>query len=166
MKTNSYFLLLGLFLFVVLSGCSSSKLTKEEQVANEMKLRNAIEARSFVIEVDRMLPMSGSSRTLTSSYSLTIDGEKVKSYLPYFGRAYSIPYGGGEGLIFQSTITDYQHTFDKKGVANIEFRTKTNEDLYTYRVQIFVNGSSSIQVSSNNRQAISFSGKALATVKD
>ena len=63
-------------------------------------------------------------------------------------------------MIFESTITDYQQTFDNKGKANIEFKTKTNEDLCTYQIQIFVNGSSTINVISNNRQSISFSGKA------
>ena len=161
MKFKSYLVWLGLFLSVMMSGCTASKqATNEEKVANEIKLRNAIEARSFIVEVDKAMPMSGSMRTLTSPYSLTINGEEIKSHLPYFGRAYTVPYGGGEGLIFESTITDYQLTFDKKNMANIEFKTKTNEDLYTYRIQIFTNGSSSIHVSSNNRQPISFSGKA------
>jgi hypothetical protein len=47
-------------------------------------------------------------------------------------------------------------------MAEITFKTRTKEDLFTYRVQIFVNGSASVHVSSNNRQPISFSGKAVA----
>ena len=163
MKLKSYFVWLGLFLSVVMSGCTASKqVTKEEKIANEIKLRNAIEARSFIVEVNKAIPMSGSARTLTSTYSLTVNGDEVKSYLPYFGRAYSVPYGGGEGLIFESTITDYQITFNKKGMAEITFKTRTKEDLFTYRVQIFMNGSASVHVSSNNRQPISFNGKAVA----
>jgi hypothetical protein len=135
-------------------------LTKEEKVENEAKLREAIENRTFIVEVDRALPSSGSARTLTSPYSLTINGDEVKSHLPFFGRAYSVPYGGGDGLIFESSITDYQLTFDKKGMATIVFKTKTKEDQFTYLIHIFTNGSSTIQVSSNNRQPISFNGKS------
>jgi hypothetical protein len=161
MKVTNYFVLLGLVLAVLLSGCSASKgLTTEEKIAGEATLREAIENRTFTVEVDRAMPMSGSSRMLTSLYSLEINGDEVKSHLPYFGRAYSVPYGGGDGLIFESTVTDYQSTFDKKGKAVIEFNTKSKEDNCVFRIHIFANGSSSVNVSSTNRQSISFSGKA------
>lgn len=161
MKRVNYFVWMALVLSVIMSGCSATKgLTKEEKAANEAQLRAAIENRTFVVDVDRALPMSGSSRMLTSPYTLTINGDTVKSYLPYFGRAYSVPYGGGEGLIFDSVVTDYQSSFDKKGKATIEFKTKSKEDQFVYRIYIFPNASASIDVSSVNRQQISFQGKA------
>jgi hypothetical protein len=161
MKLKYCFVWVGLFLAVILSGCSASKgLTKEEKAAKEAELRKAIENRTFIVEVDRALPMSGQSRMLTSPYSLEINGDKVKSYLPYFGRAYSVPYGGGEGLIFESVVTDYQSTVDKKGKTIIEFKTKSKEDRLEYRVHISSSGSASIDVTSENRQPISFHGKA------
>jgi hypothetical protein len=142
-------------------GCSSSKsLTKEEKTAKEAVLRKAVENREFVVDVDRMLPMSGRSQTLTSPYSLEINGDQVKSYLPYFGRAYSVPYGGGDGLNFESPVTDYKSSFDSKGKATIEFQTKTKEDQYSFRLEIFSNGSASINVTSVNRQGVSFQGTA------
>ncbi len=160
MKVKYYFVLMGIFLSAIISGCSSSKALTAEEAAQEAALRKAIENRELVVDVDRMLPMSGPSRSLTSSYSLEINGDKVNSNLPYFGRAYSVPYGGGDGLVFESTITDYQSSFDNKGKATIEFKTKTDEDQFIYRVEIFSNGSSSINVTSENRQSISFSGTA------
>ncbi|MDR2913597.1 MAG: DUF4251 domain-containing protein [Tannerella sp.] len=39
---------------------------------------------------------------------------------------------------------------------------KTDEDQFVYRIDIFSNGSSSINVTSENRQSISFSGTASA----
>ena len=161
MRTKKIFLLTGIVLSIIMTGCSSVRgLTKEEKVAKEASLRDAIENRAYTIEVDRMIPMSGSSRTLTSLYSLEINDDKVKSHLPYFGRAYSVPYGGGQGLIFDSMITDYKSSFDSKGKAVIEFKTSTKEDQFVYNVEIFTNGSTSINVKSNNRQQISFHGKA------
>jgi len=151
----------ALVLSIILTGCSASKgLTKEEKATKEAELREAIENRAFVVEVDRALPTGAESRMLTSPYSLTIRGDTVKSYLPFFGRAYSVPYGGGDGLIFNSTITDYQSSFDKKGKALIEFKTRSKEDALVYRIQIFLSGSASIDVTSINRQSISFHGKA------
>ena len=161
MKYVSCFVWMVMSLSVIMFGCSSSKgLKKEEKLAREAALREAIENRSFVVEVDKALPMGGSSRMLTSPYSLTIKGDTVRSYLPYFGRAYSVPYGGGEGLIFNSTITDYKSSFEKNDKSIIEFKTRSKEDHLTYRVIIFMNGSASIDVISGNRQPISFNGKA------
>lgn len=154
-----YVVVAGLVLSIFMLGCSSSRsLTKEEKAAKEVVLRKAIENRGFVVDVDRMLPMSGRSRTLTSPYSLEINGEQVKSHLPYFGRAYSVPYGGGDGLNFEATVTDYTSSFDSKGKASVAFQAKTKEDQYSFRLEIFPNGSTSIQVTSVNRQGISFQG--------
>ena len=161
MRVKNYFTWAVLLLSLIITGCSTSKgLTKEEKIAIETALREAIENRTFVVEVNQALPMGGNMRILTSPYSLTVNGDEVKSHLPFFGRAYNAPYGGGEGLIFESTITDYQLSFDKKGKALIEFKTKSKEDQLAYRVNIFTNGSASIDVTSVNRQSISFAGKA------
>ena len=161
MKIKKFFICLGLILIITVSGCSLTKgLTKEEKAANETKLLEAIENRMFIVEVDRAIPMSGDSRMLTSPYSLEINGEKVKSYLPYFGRAYSVPYGGGEGLIFDADITDYKSSVEKKGTTVVEFKTKSKEDQPVYCVHISSSGAASIDVTSINRQPISFHGKA------
>jgi len=161
MKKKCSFVCTGFILFVIMSGCVASKdLQKEEKAADEAALRAAIEKRMYVVEVDKALPMSGSMRMLTSPYSLEVNGEEVKSYLPFFGRAYSVPYGGGDGLVFDFVISDYQLSFEKKGKALIEFKTKSKEDRLVYRIHIFPSGSASIDVTSGNRQQISFNGKA------
>ncbi|MDR0796187.1 MAG: DUF4251 domain-containing protein [Tannerella sp.] len=159
MKTNLVWT--GLLMIIFLSGCVASKgAAMEEKAAKEAALREAIDNRTFIVSVNKALPMGGSSRNLTSPYTLEINGEKVKSHLPYFGRAYTVPYGGGDGLIFDSDITDYQMSFDRRGKALIEFKTKSKEDQFVYRIHIFPNGTASIDVNSVNRQPISFSGTA------
>ena len=154
------FIVTSLLLSILLSGCSSMKgLTTEDKNAKEVALREAIEKREFIINVDRMNPTGGRSRALTTSYSLEVNGEDVKSHLPFAGRAYNIPYGGGEGLIFNSKISEYVSTIDAKGKTVIEFRTRTKEDQFVYRIEIYPNGSASVHVRPNNRQAISFNGR-------
>lgn len=61
-----------------------------------------------------MQPMKGRSRALTSDYSIEIRNDSVFSYLPYFGVAYNVPYGGGKGLIFNAPITGYRKESLKK----------------------------------------------------
>jgi hypothetical protein len=158
-----YLLVAGLILTIALPGCSSSKSPAQEaRAAQEAALRQAIENRTFYLDVSRMIPMRGSTRALTPSYSVEIKKDQIKSNLPYFGRAYSIPYGGGDGLIFDAPISDYKVSRGKKKSTVIEVKTETVEDNYTYRIEIYPNGSAWISVSMQNRQAISFSGIASA----
>ena len=110
-----------------------------------------IENGRFTIKVDRALPMGGRTVNLTTPYSLEMRGDSAISYLPYFGRAYSLPYGGGDGMRFEESITDYQSTFDKKGTARIKFVARTKEDTSVSICKYFQNGSAII---SRNRRLI------------
>ena len=111
------------------------------------------------LNVNRALPARGRSVTLTSPYSVEIRNDSVISYLPYYGRAYSIPYGGGEGLNFKAPLTDYKLEWDKKETAKIKFSARSEEDKFDFIIDVFSNGSSSIFVNMQNRQSISFQGE-------
>lgn len=87
-------------------------------------------------------------------------------YLPYFGRAYSLPYGGGDGMRFEESITDYQSTFDKKGTARIKFVARTKEDTFRFDMQVFSNGSAIISVTPTNRQNITYQGELAPKKED
>jgi len=157
MKANKIlFIVFMIFLMYTIASCSSPNAIANSEQAQIIKER--IDHRKYTINVDRMLPMSGQSRQLTSNYSLTIKSDTVLSHLPYFGQAYSVPYGGGKGLIFEAPITVYTLSYDRKGMANISFQTRSEDDVYRFNVQIFNNGSSTIQITPNNRQSISFYG--------
>ena len=153
------FSLLAVMMMVVTLGfascASSNAVSKRERV---QAVRKQIEDRQYTIEVNRALPMGGRARELTPTYALSIKGDTINSYLPYFGVAYSVPYGGGEGLIFEATITDYTVNFDAKGTANITVRTRSKEDSFVYQINIFENGSTTIYVTPTNRQAITYHG--------
>ena len=159
MKNVRLFWLLGIVL--LLAGQSlyaQSKKEKREQKANDVK--------RFTIDVNRAIPMGGRSLNLTSPYSLEMRGDSVISYLPYFGRAYSAPYGGGDGLRFEESITDYQCSFNKKGTAQIQFRTRSDDDTFAFSVQVFSNGSATINVTPVNKQNITFYGELAPKKKE
>lgn len=165
MKNVRLFWLLGIVL--LLAGQSlyaQSKKEKREQKANDVK--ELIDSKRFTIDVNRAIPMGGRSLNLTSPYSLEMRGDSVISYLPYFGRAYSAPYGGGDGLRFEKSITDYQTSFNKKGTAQIQFRAQTDDDTYTFNVQVFSNGSATINVTPVNKQNITFYGELAPKKKE
>ena len=155
-KKQIFMLLLALLVGIPTLSAQSKKEKKEQKKAAVKKL---IESENYKIDVNTAMPMRGRSIPLTSSYSLEIRNDSVISYLPYYGRAYSIPYGGGDGLNFKTVLKEYSMKMDKKGNAVIEFIARNPEDRYEYRVKVFPNGSASIDVNMQNRQSISFQGE-------
>jgi len=144
------------FLTVAAFSCGS---TRQLTVDQQYQLKEAIGNRDFKVDVNRAYPLSGRSINLTSPYALTVKGDSIKSYLPYFGRAYSIPYGGGEGLNFEGKINNYTVESGKKNATVITMDITSSDDRINYVVQIYPNGVASIYVTPQNRQAISFDGE-------
>lgn len=164
MKTSKVIYICVIFLFTTLPVIAQSRQEKKEQ--KELAIREAIDSNHYKINVDRMLPMRGNGKLLTSDYSVEIRNDSVFSYLPYFGVAYSVPYGGGKGLIFNEPLTEYSAEYHKKGKVKVNFKVRNDEDSYTYNMTIYPNGSTSIQVQSINRQPISFQGNMEIKEKD
>lgn len=156
MKTSKLIYLCAVCLITILPAAAQNRQEKKEKI--EREVREAVDSNHYKINVDRMFPMRGSSKLLTSNYSVEIRNDSVFSYLPYFGVAYSIPYGGGKGLVFNAPLSEYKAEYHKKGKVKVDFKVRNEEDSYTYNLTIFPNGSTSIQVHSTNRQPISFQG--------
>ena len=158
MKTKKQILMLLLALLVGFPTLSAqSKKEKKEQKKEAVK--KLIASENYKIDVQTALPMRGRSIPLTSPYSLEIRNDSVISYLPYFGRAYSIPYGGGDGLNFRAPLKEYSMEMDKKGNAVIKCIARNPEDRFEFRAKVYSNGSTSIDVNMQNRQSISFQGE-------
>jgi len=144
---------------VISVSCAANKQVSAEQ---EQAVQRAIAAKDFEIEASTAIPMRGRSVPLTSFYSLAVKGDSVYSNLPYFGQAYNIPYGGGSGLIFDSTVKNYNVASGKRGANIITFQAQSPDGKVEYTVEIQSEGSASILVNSQNRQAIRFDGKLVA----
>ena len=165
MKNIRLLFFMGIVLF--LGGQSLYSQTKKERKEQKAKeIKEMIDEQRFTIDVDRALPMGGRTVNLTTPYSFEMRGDSAISYLPYFGRAYSLPYGGGDGLRFEESITDYQSTFEKKGTARIKFVTRTKDDTFRFDVQVFSNGSAIISVTPTNRQSITYQGEVAPKKKE
>jgi hypothetical protein len=135
------------------------KVTKEEYALwTAQKVREGIENRQFVISMKSMHPFRGASRHLTGDYSLELYGDSVVSYLPYFGEVRMVPYGGGKGLNFIGRITAYEAYQVKAGLYRVIMGVYNDEEEYRYILEVFENGSSTLDVTSYNRDPISFMG--------
>lgn len=122
-------------------------------------MTKALEARDYKIAVNRMYPMKGSSRSVSYGYSVEVRNDSLISYLPYFGGAYNVPYGGGKGLNFSERIGSYRESQKNNGERQIEINVTNEEDTYIYLIKVFSNGNSSIDVTSRQRDHISYSGE-------
>jgi len=137
-----------------------SAQNKEEKATQKRQaVKELVRSKNYKIYVNIALPMSGHSIQLSSEYYLEVKNDSLFSYLPYYGRAYMIPYDGGKGLIFNAPITSYQIKKNKKGKYEVTAETRNSEDTYKYYLTIFYDGSSNIQVNMQNRQSIGFIGR-------
>lgn len=142
---------------LLLSGCASMRLTPEEKAMIERQVQENLDDRNFIIDVDQMLPSRGISQHV-DNYSIKVDGETLDSHLPYVGQAWSLPYGGGKGLTFESKITDYIESYPKTDRRQIVLSTDNGEDVLVYIMEIFTNGRTSIEVRSRQRERIRYYG--------
>ncbi len=143
------------------AGCSATKpaASSEAQAAQQQHVDNMLQNRLYKVDFTRAYPMSGPAFALTYPYYMSVIGDRVESFLPYFGRAWSIPYGGGEGLRFNAPITGYTVKEGKKGRTEISFNARTDEDSYLFSLEVYPGGSSYLTVSPLQKQTISFDGK-------
>lgn len=158
MKKVLVSIVLGCSAWVMLSGCASPEERAARAAEQAAKVTAALKARDYKISIDRMFPMKGSSKSVSYGYSVEVRNDSLISYLPYIGGAYNVPYGGGKGLNFSERIRDYKESKKNNGQRHIEIDVINDEDTYLYTIEVFDNGNSSIDVTSRQRDRISYSG--------
>ena len=143
----------------------SDRKTDKEQERSELreKVAQALEARDYKVEMDYAQGMRGRQVSLTSGYVLEVDGDKAEANLPFYGRAYNLPYGEGGGIRFDDAVlADYESTWsEKKLQTEISFRVSASGDVFLFNLTVFPDGNVSCSVSSNNRQPMSYRGQII-----
>jgi len=155
MKTQLMYPTFVLLFFM--AACSSTKTATE--ASGEITRR--VETKDVTVTVHYANPLRMKQVVLTSEYDLRIKNDSAFAYLPYFGVAYSAPYGSSEGGIkFAEPLKDYVITPNEKLTGwDIHFKIRSSEDTYEIFMNIFNNGSASFSVTSQKRDMISFSGE-------
>ena len=144
--------LLSLFTLMMISQLMNA------QVKDPAELQQMIDSKDLVFKARTAYPQSGRSWELTFDYDLSVNGGKLVSYLPYFGRAYSInPYSSEGGLQFTSTNFSYKTEKDKKG-WDITIKPKDQSDVQQMFLEVSPKGYATLRVISTNRQNISYFG--------
>lgn len=145
------------------AGCGATSKTPAEMTAEEKqaydKVGQLLDSRNYKVEVNYMLPRRGPGKALTDRYSIVVADDVVDSHLPYAGVAQTVPYGGGKGLTFKDKIEKYTDSGWKNGVRQVVFTTDNGEDVLTYTLRVFNDGTTDVQVESRNRDGISYRGQ-------
>ena len=141
-----------------------AKKDKKEQKKADME--SLIQSRNFVFVANNAYPLSGRNINLTSMYDVRISADTIISDLPYYGRAYVAPMNTSEGGIhFTSTKFNYTIKDRKKGGWDITIVPNDTRDVRQMYLTVSEDGYGSLQVVSENRQDISFSGYVRAKNK-
>ncbi|MFN2438371.1 MAG: DUF4251 domain-containing protein, partial [Chitinophagaceae bacterium] len=153
---SSYKILTGafIFLFALAKMNAHAQNNVSEKQTKETIIKNLIESKNYVFRARTVQPISGSIRHLTTEYDMRVMGDSIVTYLPYFGRAYSAPVSLTQGGI-QFTSTDFNYNIESKRKEwEIVIKPKEAIDVRELILRVYKNGSASLMVSSNNRQAI------------
>lgn len=134
-------------------------MTSAERAERALAVENALATRHYAVSIQVMYPTRGGAVNVTPDFSLKVEGDTLVSYLPYFGRAYNVPPGGGKGLNFTAPIKRYEAAKDKKGRTHVLIVADNDEDVITYHLEIVDNGRASIDVRCRERESISYSGE-------
>ncbi|HEY0433290.1 MAG TPA: DUF4251 domain-containing protein [Chitinophagaceae bacterium] len=147
------------YLFAVAISPLLLALAPVRSSAQDSSIENAITGKSYVFHAQTAIPQAGGARHLTTDYTLKVEKNVLISDLPFFGRAYSIPYGGGNGgFNFTSQQFDYTVAPRKKGGWQIDIKPHDVQDFREFILTVSSNGYATLQANSNNRQPISFTG--------
>lgn len=177
-------ILFYIMLFALLMGCGSNKQFTEQDNQAYQELQNLVASKSLKIESSRAMPMasasfsrvanskilgpgnsSGNINITTNSNYLTIKGDSIQAFLPFFGDQ---NFGGGyngnhTGIEFNDVPKEYTVVNnDKKHAVDITFRIQDkyrNNEHYDMMITLYPNNTSSIRVQSTTRSSIEYSGR-------
>jgi len=163
MKTLIKYLLACTVIFAGLNASAQSSRS-ERQAAKAADIKRMVENVSYVFKANFVNPQRGGGHMLTSDYDLAVSKDTLNVFLPYFGRAYVAPVDPTQGGIqFKTTRFDYKAKTNKKGGWDVVITPKDRNsndmrDVQTFRLSITSSGYATLNVTSTNRDPISFDG--------
>lgn len=147
-----------LLLTLAVSAAYAQETSEKKRSAKEV-VQDLINDGNYVFRAQSATPMSGRVIQLTSEYDVRVSKDTVIAFLPYFGRAYAAPLDATNGGIkFTSTRFTNDISPKKKGGWDLIIKPTDVKDVQILNFSISENGYATLQVTSINRQPISFYG--------
>ena len=149
---------MSIYLLLVLLQSAFTASAQDSKDSLKTTTKDWVEQRNFVFVAQTAVPMGKPTRQLTSEYTLTVSGDTIDCYLPYYGRSYSAPINSEGGIKFKTSDADFTISPKKKDGWDVLIKPKEVPDVQELRLGVYSNGSATLQVSSTNRQLITFNG--------
>ena len=157
MKTIIRLVIITLFL-----GLTGFRQTDKKEVKARQRLEMAqlIQDGRFQFVVMSANSSLGNFNNLSPNYVMVFDSLQVKAHLPYYGRAYSVPYGGGNGGVqFDLTAEKLNCEYnERKKTYLISAELKDSQDSYAIFLNTGLDGFATLKIDFINRQGISYYG--------
>ncbi len=138
------------------------KIKQEKEAEQYTDLKSFINENKIHFGADWATANSGRRISLIgNSNFLKIDDKKGDIYLPFFGTAHSssVGFSGNGGIIFEGDLEKYTVKFnDKKQQVTIKFSAKAKSEIFDFTLTIYGNKNANLNVSSNQRSNMSYSG--------
>jgi hypothetical protein len=102
----------------------------------------------------------GGSINLTDPYyEVKVTPDSISVFLPYYGRSFSAPSNPNEGGVkFNTKKFEYKSVKGKKRGWNITINPSDTNEGYRMNLSIGESGYATLNINSNNKQAISYNG--------
>ena len=151
------FVILLFLAFHVTAQTQQSK--KEKAAAEAAATKNLIDSKNYLFEARSTTPSCVKFKRLSYGYYVKISGDTLISNLPFFGKstAPTLP-SENNGISFTSINFEYKVEQRKKGGWDIIAQPKDYGDIQKMIFTVFENANASLQVISQSRSAISYSG--------
>jgi hypothetical protein len=137
---------------------------KQKQKEQTTKLINS---KQFQFVARQAMPLGGRTLDLTTNPNFVrFYPDSIDADMPFFGRAYNVPYGGTGGIKFNGKPKEYTITPQKKDKGFlIDATVNTTTDTYSLILSVSNSGYGTLTINSNNRNAISYYGQ-ISALKD
>lgn len=153
-------LIFSLISFLNPAQAQNSKAQKKQAKIDAVK--KMVDNQNYVFMAQFANPLGWRTINLNYNYNVVVSKDSVDSYLPYYGRAYVAPINPTDpsetGIQFKSKQFDYQNNQTKKGNWEITIIPRDVKETRKFILSISEEGYASLNVTSNNRQSISFNG--------
>jgi len=149
------FVLFSLLSFLV----SVAQSKKEKKAMQAEAIKTAVDARHFIFQAQIASPTGSASKQLSIGYYFTVLSDSIISNLPYLGRTYQAAMGAEDaGMKFTSLKFKYTVKDRKKGGWDIKVQTEDVKGSPQIFLTISSSGTTSLRISSTDRQSISYNG--------